>query len=105
MPLECIVKIGCDRIAAAAAWNRAGSAAGAAAMGDPKSRLSVSLLNCFLDIRAAHAYPLLADLNDLFRPDRVIARATLGVQKLQQFLQRFRIGGAAQESAFAPDVY
>jgi hypothetical protein len=48
---------------------------------------------------------LLADLNDLFRPDRVIARATLGVQKLQQFLKRFRIGGAAQESAFAPHMY
>src|SRR5258708_33317537 len=49
---------------------------------------AVSVLMTFL---------LLADSNDLLRFDRLVARAALGVKKLQQLLQRFGIGGAEQE--------
>src|SRR5258708_15086930 len=54
---------------------------------------AVSVLMTFL---------LLADSNDLLRFDRLVARAALGVKKLQQLLQRFGIGGAPQKSSPPP---
>jgi hypothetical protein len=45
---------------------------------------------------------LFANVNDVLRPDCFASGAALRVQKLQQFLQRVRVGRVAQESAL-PD--
>src|SRR5580693_8002210 len=46
---------------------------------------------------------LLADLNYVARGNGFISRATLGIEKLQNFLQRLAIGAVAKEGAIAAD--
>src|SRR5258708_27313904 len=53
---------------------------------------AVSVLMTFL---------LLADSNDLLRFDRLVARAALGIEKLQQLLESFGISSAAQKRSLA----
>src|SRR3979490_1369019 len=47
---------------------------------------------------------LFADLDDLFRLHGLVARAALGVQKLEQFLQRVGVCGVAEKSAFSSNM-
>src|SRR5271155_2571565 len=46
---------------------------------------------------------LLADLNYVARCDGFVSRAALGVEKLQDFLERLGIGAVAKEGALAAD--
>jgi hypothetical protein len=47
---------------------------------------------------------LFAKLNNVPWFDRLISSAALGVEKLQQFLQRLCVGGVAQEGALPPNL-
>ena len=48
---------------------------------------------------------LFAKLDDVLRFDGFVPGATFGVEELEQFLERFGIGGVAQERALALHVY
>jgi hypothetical protein len=46
-----------------------------------------------LDIGVAHGDPLLfAELDDILRFHRFVSSAVLGIEELQKFLERFRVG-------------
>src|SRR5208282_1233319 len=48
---------------------------------------------------------LFTKLNEVLWLERLIAGAALGVQELQNFAQRFGVGGIAQKRAFALDFH
>ena len=58
----------------------------------------------FLHVGCAQGVFLSADLNYVLRPERFVARAALGVEELQDFLKRVRVGGVSKEGAFAADL-
>ena len=78
-----------------------GAATRTAAGMNAKRGFAVFFLYDVLDVWSFHEFLLFADLDDVSGLQRFVSRAAFGIQKLQNFLERFGVGRVAQERAFA----